>query len=46
MAMFSDQARAESIIRISLSYQNEPEEATKAIESIRKTVNKLQKVMG
>lgn len=45
MAMFGDQARAESIIRISLSYQNEPAEATRAIEVISETVNNLQKVM-
>ncbi|MDQ0221085.1 cysteine desulfurase [Peribacillus cavernae] len=45
MAMFADLVRAESVIRISLSYQNEPEEAEMAIELIRETINKLQKVM-
>jgi cysteine desulfurase len=45
LAMFGSQARAESVIRISLSYENNPDEAAKAIELIRKTVNKLKMVM-
>ncbi|CAH0346861.1 cysteine desulfurase family protein [Bacillus sp. CECT 9360] len=45
MAMFANLARAKSTIRISLSYQNNQEEAKKALELIRETVNKLRMIM-
>ncbi|PLT32270.1 cysteine desulfurase family protein [Bacillus sp. V5-8f] len=45
MEMFGSEKRAESIIRISLSYENEPHEAKRAIEVIHNTVKNLQKVM-
>ncbi|WP_409302190.1 cysteine desulfurase family protein [Peribacillus sp. SCS-155] len=44
-AMFHDQDRAESIVRISLSYQNTNVEAVYALDVIEKTVEKLKKVM-
>ncbi|WP_110927230.1 cysteine desulfurase family protein [Bacillus massiliglaciei] len=44
-AMFSDQERAESVVRISLSYQNGQEEAELALNAIRRTVSRLEKVM-
>ncbi|RFU66232.1 cysteine desulfurase family protein [Peribacillus glennii] len=45
MAMFGNLERAESIIRISLSYQNELQEAKRVVKMVRNTVNNLQKVM-
>lgn len=44
-AMFQNQERALSVIRISTSFQNEVEEARQAIDSIGHAVAKLKKVM-
>ncbi|MFJ5621938.1 cysteine desulfurase family protein [Peribacillus loiseleuriae] len=45
-AMFHDQKRAESVIRISTSYGNELYEAELVLQEIKNTLSKLQKVMG
>lgn len=45
MAMFGNLERAGSTVRISLSYQNNQEEAKKALELIEETANKLRMVM-
>lgn len=44
-AMFKNEERAESVIRLSTSYHNEVEEAILAINAIRRAVRKLEKVM-
>lgn len=44
-AMFQNQERALSVIRISTSFQNEVEEARQALDSIGRAVAKLKKVM-
>ncbi|WP_028392254.1 cysteine desulfurase family protein [Bacillus cihuensis] len=45
LAMFHDQRRAESVIRISTSYGNEHYEAELVLREIKNTLLKLQKVM-
>ncbi|WP_285765686.1 cysteine desulfurase family protein [Peribacillus sp. SI8-4] len=44
-AMFRDQARSESVIRISTAYGNELEEAKRVLAAIRKIVANLEKIM-
>lgn len=44
-AMFDNQERAESVIRISTSFHNEIEEAKQAIDAIGRAVVQLKKVM-
>ena len=44
-AMFHNQERAFSVIRISTSFHNEVEEARQAIQAISRAVAKLKKVM-
>ena len=44
-AMFHDQKRAESVIRMSTSYENEHYEAELVHQEIKRTLGKLQKVM-
>ncbi|WP_419881936.1 cysteine desulfurase family protein [Peribacillus sp. B-H-3] len=46
MNMFRNKARAESVVRISLSYQNDIKEAKEVLDAIRATIEKLQMVMG
>ncbi|MBK5462304.1 MULTISPECIES: cysteine desulfurase family protein [unclassified Peribacillus] len=44
-AMFHNQARSESVIRISTTYSNEMEEAEKVLAAIQKIVVNLEKIM-
>ena len=44
-AMFHDEERASSVIRISLSYENDQEEAVRVLEAVRGAIIKLQEVM-
>ena len=44
-AMFHDEERASSVIRISLSYENNRDEALRVLEAVRGTIIKLQEVM-